>query len=94
VLSRFAADFRYPAAHEGHDRIISVTPGDHTSSVYSRSQIAAILQRVHDSPPIMARHFIDEEVSPRNTAIRSLSHVTRLDGYGGAGTAEDPFTLS
>ena len=153
VLSRFAADFQYPAAHEGHERIISLTPGDHMSPVYSRSQIAAILQRIHDSPPVMARnnpiqsfrgnpfrghsigssfgppnirtprgrddgslnkdwrsgpgrttasrvqanndsHFIDQGASPRNTAIRSLSHVTLVDGYGGAGTAEDPFTLS
>lgn len=53
VLSRFAADFQYPAAHEGHERIISLKPGDHTSPIYSRSQIAAILQRVHDSPPVM-----------------------------------------
>ncbi|KAG5647888.1 hypothetical protein DXG03_007812 [Asterophora parasitica] len=48
VLSRFAADFEYPAPHEGHDRIISLKPAD-TSPVYSRSAIAAILQRVHDS---------------------------------------------
>ncbi|KAF8223526.1 P-loop containing nucleoside triphosphate hydrolase protein [Tricholoma matsutake] len=54
ILSRFAADFQYPGAHEGHERIISLKPGDHTSAVYSRFQIAAILQRVHDSPPVMA----------------------------------------
>jgi len=141
VLSRFAADFQYPAAHEGHERIISLTPGDHTSLLYSRSQIAAILERVHNSPPVMAHnnsfqsfrgnflqgdsihsnfgpcdvriprgrgdvvvgslnkdwrsspgctsHFIDQT---RNTAIRSLSHVTVVDGYG-AGMAEDPFKL-
>ncbi|KAF5373333.1 hypothetical protein D9615_007444 [Tricholomella constricta] len=54
VLSRFAADFEQPAPHEGYDRIISLKPIDHTSSVYSRSDIAAILRRVHDSTPVSA----------------------------------------
>jgi hypothetical protein len=51
VLSRFAADFEHPTSHEGYDRIISLKPTDHTSPVYSRSEIAAILQRVYDFPP-------------------------------------------
>jgi len=51
ILSRFALDFVRPAPHEGYDRIISLKPSDHGSPVYSRSEIAAILQRVHDSPP-------------------------------------------
>jgi hypothetical protein len=162
VLSRFAADFQYPAAHEGHERIISLKPRDHTSPVYSRSEIAAILQHVHDSPPVTSSfqsfrgrhsfrgnsfrghpvrsdfgpgyvrmprgrsdavdesmnkvwqtvpgrttsdlrtsrmqanngHFIDPGGSPRTMANCSHSHVAVVDGYGGTGTAEDPFTLS
>lgn len=53
VLSRFAADFQYPADEEGHDRIISLALADQ-SPVYSRSQVAAILHRVRASPPVMA----------------------------------------
>jgi hypothetical protein len=51
ILSRFAADFRYPEAHEGYDRILSLKPVD-TSFVYSRLQIATILRHVHGSPVI------------------------------------------
>ncbi|GLB41709.1 putative AAA domain containing protein [Lyophyllum shimeji] len=51
VLSRFAADFELPSSQEGYDRIIFLKPADHTSPVYSRSEIAAILRRVHDSTP-------------------------------------------
>jgi hypothetical protein len=53
VLSRFAADFQHPTAREGFDRILYVSPSDHPSSIYTRSDIAAILRRVHDSPPVV-----------------------------------------
>ncbi|KAG6817529.1 hypothetical protein H0H87_007497 [Tephrocybe sp. NHM501043] len=49
VLSRFAADFEYPVAREGFDRIISLKPED-TPLVYSSSDIASILHKVHVSP--------------------------------------------
>jgi len=52
VLSRFAADFRQPAADEGYQKILYLKPSDHPSSVYSRSDIAMILRRVQDSPAV------------------------------------------
>ena len=51
VLSRFAADFEHPFPHEGYHRILYVKPED-TRLNYTRPDIAAILQRVRDSPPI------------------------------------------
>lgn len=54
VLSRFAADFRQPVGDEGYQRILYVKPSDHPSSVYSRSDIAVILQRVQDSPSVFS----------------------------------------
>jgi len=50
VLSNFAADFVYPDPSEGYDNIISLQPKDHMSAVYSRAELATILQRVHESP--------------------------------------------
>ncbi|TFK39407.1 hypothetical protein BDQ12DRAFT_665256 [Crucibulum laeve] len=55
VLSRFAADFQRPTAREGFDRVLYVKPSDHTSPIYTRSDISAILHRVRDSPPLNAR---------------------------------------
>lgn len=52
MLSRFAADFRQPAADEGYQKILYVKPSDHPSSLYSRSDIAVILHRVQDSPSV------------------------------------------
>jgi len=51
VLSRFAASFEHPSLNEGYHRILYVKPDD-TRLSYTRSDIAAIMQRVHDSPPI------------------------------------------
>ena len=51
VLLRFAADFECPSPHEGYHRILYVKPED-TRLNYTCSNIAAILQCVHDSPPI------------------------------------------
>ena len=50
VLSRFAADFEPPNPHEGYDRIIHVKPSEHTSPIYSCSEIAAVMQRLYDAP--------------------------------------------
>ena len=52
MLSRFAADFRQPAADEGYQKILYLKPSDHASSVYSQSDIAMILRRVQDSPAV------------------------------------------
>lgn len=51
VLSRFADSFEPPSLDEGYHRILYVKPDD-TRLNYTRSDIAAIMQRVRDSPPI------------------------------------------
>jgi hypothetical protein len=51
VLSRFAADFEHPSPHEGYHRILYVKPED-TRLNYTSADIAAILQCVHDAPPV------------------------------------------
>lgn len=51
VLSRFAADFEPPNAREAYDRIIYLKSSEHASPIYSRSEIAAVMQRLHDAPP-------------------------------------------
>ncbi|KAG6919001.1 hypothetical protein DXG01_010240 [Tephrocybe rancida] len=50
VLSRFAADFERPTPNEGIDRLIALKPED-TPLVYSASDIAAILHKIHSPPP-------------------------------------------
>lgn len=65
MLSRFAADFRQPAADEGYQKILYVKPSDHPSSVYSRSDIAVILRRVQDSPSV----FFDEDQKYRKSGV-------------------------
>jgi len=77
VLSRFASDFRHPTALEGYDRIISLRPSDHTSPVYSRSDITAILQRVRDSPPVISSG--SHAFAPNST--RDSPCVPRGHGY-------------
>ncbi|EFI27411.1 hypothetical protein CC1G_14882 [Coprinopsis cinerea okayama7 len=54
VLSRFAADFEPPESHEGYDRILYLKPEDHPSALYTRSELAGILERVRDSKPVVA----------------------------------------
>ncbi|KAH9479653.1 Transcription factor bHLH140 [Psilocybe cubensis] len=49
ILSRFYADFQYPATHEGFQRILYVKPSDHSSPVYTRSDITETLMRVKSS---------------------------------------------
>ncbi|KJA15243.1 hypothetical protein HYPSUDRAFT_149384 [Hypholoma sublateritium FD-334 SS-4] len=51
ILARFASDFTHPAAREGYDRILYITPADHPSPVYTRADIATVLRRVRDAPP-------------------------------------------
>ncbi|KAF8801306.1 hypothetical protein BYT27DRAFT_7115205 [Phlegmacium glaucopus] len=52
ILARFANDLQYPAPYEGYNRILYVKPSDHSSPVYSRSEVADILTRVRDSPAV------------------------------------------
>lgn len=52
VLRRFSSQFYPPAPHEGHERLLRLTPADHPSAVYTHEDIVAILERVRDSPPI------------------------------------------
>ncbi|KIK07773.1 hypothetical protein K443DRAFT_128883 [Laccaria amethystina LaAM-08-1] len=56
VLERFAADFVSPASHEGYQRILYVKPSDLPSPPYARADIAAVLQRVATSSPVLARN--------------------------------------
>ncbi|KAF8884988.1 P-loop containing nucleoside triphosphate hydrolase protein, partial [Infundibulicybe gibba] len=91
VLSRFAADFRPPAAHEGYDRIISIAPSDHTSPVYLHPEIAAILRRVRDSPPVpdarqnsASRSHVLADSAPRwrGRGFRVTHGAPTARGYG------------
>lgn len=94
VLSRFAADFQRPAAHEGYHRIIYVKPSDHTAPVYTQSEVAAILQRVRDSQPVTTFTAASQYVphsgryshSPRGYTPRRGSRGSR----GGAGSPYPP----
>ncbi|KAL0953486.1 hypothetical protein HGRIS_004716 [Hohenbuehelia grisea] len=52
ILARFASDYRPPAVHEGYDRIISLSPSDHSSSTYTKEDVMGILQRVQNSPQV------------------------------------------
>lgn len=38
--------------HEGHERLLRLTPTDHPSANYTHEDILAILERVRNSPPI------------------------------------------
>lgn len=51
ILSRFAADFEHPSPQEGYQRILYIKPED-TKLNYTEPDIAAILQRVRDSPAV------------------------------------------
>jgi len=53
ILARFASDLRLPTPDEGYERIIRLTLEDQPlSPEYSHDQVAAILQRLRDSPPV------------------------------------------
>jgi hypothetical protein len=45
-----------PASHEGYQRILYVKPSDLPSPPYARADIAAVLQRVATSSPVLARN--------------------------------------
>lgn len=51
ILARFASDFTHPTAREGYDQILYITPTDHPSAMYTRADIATVLQRVRDASP-------------------------------------------
>lgn len=53
VLSRFSADFEQPYPNEGYHRILRLKP-EETNSTYNRSDIAAILQRLENSPAVIS----------------------------------------
>ena len=76
MLSRFAANFEHPTAHEGHHRILYLKPED-TRLQYARADVAAILQRVCDSPavdssgiPHIPRQGDPTLLAPRNQNYR------------------------
>ncbi|KAG2011399.1 hypothetical protein CC2G_011522 [Coprinopsis cinerea AmutBmut pab1-1] len=83
VLSRFAADFEPPESHEGYDRILYLKPEDHPSALYTRSELAGILERVRDSKPVVA--------APPAAAMSSFGGAPPsrgeygYGGYGGGG---------
>jgi len=49
ILARFASDLQLPTPEEGYDRIISLAASDQPLS-YTSEQVAAVLQRLRDSP--------------------------------------------
>lgn len=49
ILARLANDFEYPVSHEGYNRILYLKPSDHSSPVYTCSEVADILKRVRNS---------------------------------------------
>ncbi|KZT00666.1 P-loop containing nucleoside triphosphate hydrolase protein, partial [Laetiporus sulphureus 93-53] len=51
VLARFSSQFRAPAPHEGHQRLLALRPADHPAPEYAREDVLAILRRVRDAPP-------------------------------------------
>lgn len=65
VLSRFASDFEHPQDYEGYHRILYLKPLDHPIPEYGQTDIAAILERVRDSGPIIqAQQSRQEEFTP------------------------------
>jgi hypothetical protein len=100
VLSRFAADFEYPSPYEGYHRILSVKPED-TRLNYTRSDIAAILQRVRDSSligssgiPRPAQHWVGLNPAYRGITYRGYrgrrgghSYPQYSQGRGGLNSA-------
>ncbi|KAF9477768.1 P-loop containing nucleoside triphosphate hydrolase protein [Pholiota conissans] len=85
VLSHFAADFQYPTAREGFDRILYVKPSDHPASVYTRSDITAILQRVQDSQPIVQQQQSSRQGAYNHSRGRSGYPPYRGNAPGGRG---------
>jgi len=86
VLSRFARDFRQPAAYEGFDCIISLKPSD-TKLNYSSAEISDILLRVQSSP-------VSTSLSWANRRGRSRAEGRHSQRGRGRGSTEQPATKS
>lgn len=81
ILSRFAADFEHPAPHEGYEQILYLKPSDHTSPVYTRSDITSILQRVQNSPLVVSETSLGRP-GTGYTSFRGNSYRGRRGGWG------------
>lgn len=81
VLSRFAADFQHPTPQEGYQRILHLKPDDHPFPVYSRSDIASILQRIQNSPPVVSESPL-LRLGTGGSAFRGNSYRGRRGGWG------------
>ena len=73
ILARFASDLQLPTPEEGYDRIISLAASDQPLS-YTSEQVAAVLQRLRDSPlvtsPSLPASFRLSPISPSRGSSR------------------------
>lgn len=53
VLQRFRTQFRPPAPHEGHTRILRLTPSDCPDSGYSEAEVREVMRRLRESPEVV-----------------------------------------
>ncbi|KAI9061613.1 P-loop containing nucleoside triphosphate hydrolase protein [Trametes sanguinea] len=59
VLQRFQSQYRPPAPHEGHARILYLKPSDCPDNRYSEADVREVLRRLRESPEVVqsAPHF-------------------------------------
>ena len=73
ILARFASDLQLPTPEEGYDRIISLAASDQPLS-YTSEQVAAVLQRLRDSPlvtsPSLPASFRPSPIPPSRGSSR------------------------
>jgi hypothetical protein len=102
ILARFASDLRLPTPDEGYDRIIRLTLGDQPlSPEYSHDQVAAILQRLRDSPLVtpgdlpssrrgVGRNFPSNSRASVAGSSRGRGHTMRMLPASRRGIATTP----
>ncbi|OSD02627.1 P-loop containing nucleoside triphosphate hydrolase protein [Trametes coccinea BRFM310] len=53
VLQRFQSQYRPPASHEGHTRILYLKPSDCPDNGYSEADVREVLRRLRESPEVV-----------------------------------------
>ncbi|KAA1468767.1 P-loop containing nucleoside triphosphate hydrolase protein [Dentipellis sp. KUC8613] len=86
VLRSFSSTFQAPMPHEGHERLLRMTPNEHPNDFYTREDVIATMHALRDSPPIERAAGL---VQPRITQFfqggaNQHSHG-RTRGYRGRG---------